>query len=144
MTPYYVSDTYPYPIHPLSLELCKKTDVSVYLYLCNIPQTQNFIAKLQVEGQCITEHDESAAILDIYSNLIGTDRDRSRTVNLDGIDLPSYDFAALYYPITEDEVWSPIKQLPSQGGFTIFCWHIIKEDFLAAIQSIWGKDFRNL
>jgi hypothetical protein len=86
----------------------------VYLYLCNIPQTQNFIAKLQVEGQCITEHDESAAILDIYSNLIGTDRDRSRTVNLDGIDLPSYDFAALYYPITEDEVWSPIKQLPSR------------------------------
>ena len=68
-------------------------------------------------------------------------------------ELPSYELDDLEQPISEEEVWNTIKNLPSDkapgpdgftGRFYKTCWPIIKEDIMAAIQTIWGKNFMNL
>jgi exonuclease III len=115
---------------------------------------KNFIAVLKDGDNILTDHDEkAAAIFDFYSNLIGNDSDRSRTINLDNLDLPRFDLEDLDIPFSVEEVWSTIKNLPSDkapgpdgftGKFYKTCWVIIKEDLMAALQAIWGKDFRNL
>ena len=85
---------------------------------------KNFIAALREGDQILTSHeDKAAAIFDFYSNLIGADSDRTRTINLDHMDIPGYDLEALDMPFAEDEVWHTIKDLPSDkapgpDGFT--------------------------
>ena len=75
---------------------------------------KNFIASLREGEQSLTSHeDKAAAIFDFYSNLIGADSDRDRTIDLDHLALPSHDLEALDMPFTEEEVWHTIKILPS-------------------------------
>ena len=115
---------------------------------------KSFIAMLQSNERMLTGHEEKAAeILEFYTNLIGTDDMRERTVDLDALDMPSFDLEALDNPILEEEVWNTIKSLPSDkapgpdgftGRFYKVCWPIIKGDLMAAIHSVWGKNFRNL
>ena len=115
---------------------------------------KNFIAALREGDQILTSHeDKAAAIFDFYSNLIGADSDRTRTINLDHLDIPGYDLEALDMPFAEDEVWHTIKDLPSDkapgpdgftGRFYKSCWSIIKEDVMAALHMIWGRNCRNL
>ena len=89
---------------------------------------------------------------DFYSNLIGKDIDRDTTINLDNLNLPRYDLEALDFPFSE-EVWNTIKDLPADkapgldgftGRFYKSCWAIIKDDIMAALHTVWGKNFRNL
>ena len=72
---------------------------------------------------------------------------------MDHLALPSHDLEALDMPFTEEEVWHIIKNLPSDkapgpdgftGRFYKSCWPIIKEDVMAALHTIWGRNFRNL
>jgi hypothetical protein len=72
--------------------------------------------------------------------------------NVDELNLTQFELLALDSPISEMEVWSTIKQLPSNkapgpDGFTRMfykmCWSIIKGDILAAIATVWRRDFRN-
>lgn len=85
---------------------------------------KNFIAKLEYEDRILTGHDEkAAAVLDFYSNLIGTDVGRVRTVNLDALEMLTFDLEDLDSPILEEEIWNTIKNLPSDkapgpDGFT--------------------------
>ena len=70
----------------------------------------NFIPKLQEGDQIITIHDDKVAVvLDFYGNLIGTECDRERTINLDILDSPSFELENLEVPFSEDEVWNTIK-----------------------------------
>lgn len=115
---------------------------------------KNFIAKLKHEDQVLIGHeDKAAAILEFYSNLIGSEEGRTNTINLDEVEMPSYNLEELDSPILEEEVWNTIKNLPSDkapgpdgftGRFYKACWPIIKGDILNAIHAIWGKNFRNL
>jgi hypothetical protein len=92
---------------------------------------KNFIANLKEGDRILTTHEEKvAAIFDFYSNLIGEDSDRDRTINLDNLDLPRFDLEALESPFSE-EVWNTIKELPSDkapgpdgftGRFYKTCW----------------------
>jgi hypothetical protein len=110
---------------------------------------KNFIAMFQSDERILTGHEEKAAeILEFYTNLIGTDDMRERTVNLDALDMPSFDLEALDNPILEEEVWNTIKSLPSDkapgpdgftGRFYKVCWPIFKGDLMAAIHCVWGK-----
>jgi len=74
------------------------------------------------------------------------------TINLDNLNLPRYDLEALDFPFSE-EVWNTIKDLPADkapgpdgftGRFYKSCWAIIKDDIMAALHTVWGKNFRNL
>jgi hypothetical protein len=56
-------------------------------------------------------------------------------------------------PISEDEVWTTIKQLPANkvfgpdafmGRFCQTCLHIIKGDIIGAISVVWRRDFRKI
>jgi len=115
---------------------------------------KNFIARLQEGDRILTTHeDKAAAILDFYSNLIGKESDRDRTIDLDRLDLPSFDLEALESPFSDEEVWNTIKELPSDkapgpdgftGRFYKTCWTVIKGDVMAALHTIWGRNFRNL
>jgi hypothetical protein len=74
-------------------------------------KNKNFIPKLQEGDQIITIHDDkAAAVLDFYDNLIGTECDRERTINLDILDSPSFELENLEVPFSEDEVWNTIKE----------------------------------
>lgn len=85
---------------------------------------KNFIANLKVDDHIITTHEEKASeILEFYSSLFGSDCTRARTIDLDGLNIPSYNLEDLDVPFTEAEVWNTIKQLPSDkapgpDGFT--------------------------
>jgi hypothetical protein len=110
---------------------------------------KKFIAKLKQEDTIITSHeDKAAAIFEFYSDLIGTDSDGGRTINLDYLDIPRHDLDALDAPFSEEEVWNTIKLLPSDkapepdgftGRFYKSCWTVIKGDVMAALHAIWGK-----
>jgi len=110
---------------------------------------KKFIAKLREGDRTITTHEEKAsAIFEFYSNLIGSNNDRVRTINLDALNIPRHDLKDLDIPFMEEEVWNTIKNLPSDkapgpdgftGRFYKSCWPIIKEDIMAVLHSIWGK-----
>lgn len=88
---------------------------------------KNFIAKLEYEGRTLTGHEEkAAAVLDFYSNLIGTDANRARTVNLDSLEVPTFDLEDLTTPFWRRRSGTrlnscPLIKLPdpmvSLGGF---------------------------
>jgi hypothetical protein len=114
---------------------------------------KNFIAKIHDGEQLVTSHSDKAEVLrSFYSDLIGTGQQRSRTVNLDTLGLQHIDLRGLEQPFSEEEVWNTIKQLPPDkapgpdgftGRFYKACWSIIKKDIMAAILTVWNKDFRN-
>ena len=71
---------------------------------------KNFIAKLKEGDNILTTHEEKdATIFDFYSNLIGKESDRNRTINLDTLDIPLYDLEALDVPFSQEEVWNTVK-----------------------------------
>lgn len=59
--------------------------------------------------------------------------------------MPGVDLSDLEQPISEEEVWSIIKSMPSDkascpdgytGSFLKVVWQIIKDDFMAAIERV--------
>ena len=60
--------------------------------------------------------------------------------------------AALDHPITAEEVWRTIQQLPPDkapgpdgftGSFYKSCWPIIKNDIMAAFSALWSRKYAN-
>ena len=81
--------------------------------------------------------------------MIGKESDRNRTINLDTLDVPSYDLEALDVPFSKEEVWNTVKNLPSDkalspdgftGKFYKTCWVVIKSDVMAALHVVRGKN----
>ena len=87
-----------------------------------------------------------------YSSVIGSSTDREVTINLEELNMPSFDLADLEAPFTEEEVWKTIKSLPADkapgpdgftGNFYQVCWPIIKPEIMAAISAVWSRKFNN-
>ena len=75
---------------------------------------KNFIAKLISGDQICTSQQEKAAIIDeFYANLLGSCAAREHSINLDELGIPVHELSDLDLPFTEEEVWSTIKQMPS-------------------------------
>lgn len=114
---------------------------------------KNFIAKLISGDQICTSQQEKAAIIDeFYANLLGSCAAREHSINLDELGIPVHELPDLDLPFTEEEVWSTIKQMPSDkapgpdgytGRFYKTCWPIIKEDIMAAISAVWSRKMVN-
>ena len=117
-------------------------------------KNKNFIAQLIQGDQVITDHDgKAAAMYNFYNVLIRTSVDRNRTINLDELNITAHELGQLDAPFSEDEVWSTIRQLPSNkapgpdgftGQFYQTCWSIIKQDIMNAVSAIGSRKFRNL
>lgn len=80
-----------------------------------------------------------------FVNLIGKPVLRPHTLDLDYLNVPSYDLSSLEANFSEDEVWEVIKSLPyekepgSNGFIAPFykkCLGIIKDDVMAAISKL--------
>ena len=91
--------------------------------------------------------------MEFYDNLIGTDYGRERTINLESLGCPSFELLNLDLPFSEEEVFNSIKDLPPDkapgpdgftGRFYKCCWAVIKNDIMAALQSLWSGNCRNL
>jgi hypothetical protein len=74
--------------------------------------------------------------------------DRSVSIGLNYLRLPTYDLEFLDSPFIEKEVWKSIKQFPSDkasgadgftGRFYKVCWSIIKEDVMSVFSAVWGR-----
>jgi len=77
-----------------------------------------------------------------FEGLIGTPLQRASTLDLNFSHRGGIDLSVLDEPITEDEVWETIKDLPADrapgpdgytGRFYKACWQLIKSDMMAAI-----------
>jgi hypothetical protein len=76
---------------------------------------------------------------DFFSNLLGSNIERPYSLNLAACHRDAIDLSSLEVPFSEKEVRNTIGALPSDkaiGKFNICCWHIIKSDLLAAINSL--------
>jgi hypothetical protein len=85
---------------------------------------KNFVARLVDGDHILTSHEEKTAIVDMfYSNLIRSSMDRDRVIDLEALGLHRHNLYVLEAPVSGQEVWETIKELPPEkapgpDGFT--------------------------
>jgi hypothetical protein len=107
---------------------------------------RNFISHLENEGRTVASHEQMQEVLDdFFSNLLGPNIQRPYSLNLVACHREAIDLSSLEAPFSEKEVRDTIGALssdkaPGPDGFTgkfyKYCWHIIKSDLLAAMNSL--------
>ncbi|KAM0918663.1 hypothetical protein ACQ4PT_008713 [Festuca glaucescens] len=107
---------------------------------------------LVVDNVRVTEHaDKAEAVDSFFDNLLGSVADRSFTLDLDYLGLPSFDLQHIDGVFTEEEVWTAIKDMPMDkcpgpygfsARFFVVCWSIVKEDIMVAFNSLSRLDCR--
>lgn len=110
---------------------------------------KNYVAKLRDGDRIVTDQKEKEEMVwNFFTNLNGMPEQRTKTLHLQPHDLQHLDA-----PISEEEVWKMIKELPPDkapgpdgftGHFYRHCWDIIKLDIMLAIGVIHGGDTRML
>jgi hypothetical protein len=138
----------------LRINWLREGDASTRLFHLHVRhrKRKNFIAKLESDGQVVTGHQDKANVmLEFFDRLIGTREQRDQTIDLEALGVHHHDLHMLDSPISEEEVWSTIRQLPTDkapglDGFTRrfykTCWQIIKGDIMDAISAVWRRYFR--
>ncbi|XP_073359839.1 uncharacterized protein [Aegilops tauschii subsp. strangulata] len=130
----------------------KEGDVTTKFFFRHARQRQrrNIITSIKKEGEYLTGHESIAAAVDeYYESIFGSASERAYTINLDALDLPRLELSHLERPFMEDEVEKivkgmPLDKAPGPDGFTgrfyASCWHIIKTDFMRAMNAFlsWG------
>jgi hypothetical protein len=112
---------------------------------------KNFVAKLVSGDNVFTDHAHKAMLVDdFYRSLLGTRLNRTVTINLNYLGLPSHNLKDLDLPITEKEVFEAIKEMPSDKApgpdgfierFYKACWPTIKENVMQVLAAIWDRKF---
>lgn len=91
--------------------------------------------------------------MEFYNGLIGSLEQREYSLNLEAFYRQGQDLQELDTPISEDEVWDTIKNMPldkapGPDGFTDrfyrTCWQTIKNDIMLAIGALHGGESRHL
>jgi len=95
-------------------------------------------------GWAVSHQDKQTIVVDHFSNAMACPHERTRDFNWDALQLQNPDLTSLDDPFSEQEIRHAIKQLPSDkapgpdgftGNFFKSCWHIIKQDVVAAVNS---------
>lgn len=106
------------------------------------------------EGEILTRHEQiGTAVDDYYNALLGHAPEQQYTIDLDALDIPMRDLNHLDAPFSAEEVEKVVKAMPQDkaagpdgftGRFFTTCWHIIKDDFLRALEAFYRGDMRGL
>jgi hypothetical protein len=104
------------------------------------------IYHLEDDGRIVTNHDQMQEVLDgFFSSLLGAEIQRPFTLDLLNCHRNAVDLSALESPFSEKEVQDMIASLPNDkalgpdgftGRFYKSCWHIIKTDVMAALETL--------
>ncbi|XP_073358319.1 uncharacterized protein [Aegilops tauschii subsp. strangulata] len=107
---------------------------------------KNHIPSLSGRDGMVTDHEGKAQILfDRFKGIMGTPFSRTTKLNWEAMGLPRRDLQHLDNPFTEHELHAAVTEMhgekaPGPDGFTgMFfkhCWQLIKEDLLAAVNSV--------
>jgi hypothetical protein len=113
---------------------------------------KNFIGHLLVDDVRVVEHvDKAEAVDSFFDNLLGSTTDRSFSLDLEYLGLPSFNLQHIDGVFTEEEVWTalrsmPMDKCPGPDGFSTrfftACWGIIKVDIMTAFNSMSRLDCR--
>jgi hypothetical protein len=96
---------------------------------------------------------EKEVVWNFYNGLLGTASQRELTLDLHAFHRPPIDLSELEEDITEEEVRSATNVLPSDKApgqmvlrviFYKIAWHLIKDDFMAAIYALMKRDVSRL
>jgi hypothetical protein len=104
---------------------------------------RNFIQSLHTnQGVVHLQADKEKAVVDHFTDLLGSEKSREETLNWDRVNLQRHDLSHLEEPFTEKEVHDVIMEMHSEkapgpdvyiGRFFKSCWNIIKGNLMAAI-----------
>lgn len=134
----------------------KEGDTSTQFFYAHASykRKKNHILRLNTEHGLATTHEEKAqALFEHFSNVLGTEVERTHSINLAALGVASMDMTHLENLFTEEELWSAIKALPTDkapgpDGFTVefyrSAWDIIKDDLILALQAFNRADNRGL
>ncbi|XP_073367720.1 uncharacterized protein [Aegilops tauschii subsp. strangulata] len=99
-------------------------------------------------------HEDIARAVDAYySNLIGSASERNQALNMEALGFLPRDMTRLEEPFIVQEVEKVIKCMPMDkapgpdgftGRFYATCWHIIREDFMRALEEFHGGNMQGL
>lgn len=88
---------------------------------------------------------------EVFDNLLGSDRDRQNTIDLQFLGMEATDLSELEGIFTEEEVWNVIKEIPPDrapgqdgfiGAFYRKAWFVIKHDIMAVFLKLYVGDSR--
>lgn len=113
---------------------------------------KNRIIRLKTgNGIAVTADEKAEALFHHFQGIMGTEQERTHTIDLEAIGVPTADLQRLDEPFSEEELWATIKTLhkdkgPGPDGFTAefyqSSWEIIKADLLAAMNAFCRADRR--
>jgi hypothetical protein len=119
----------------------------------NHRRRKNHIASLLVDGvTLVAEADKAEAAFKYYEAILGSKWPRTAALDFSELGLPRLDLSELGRPISEEEVWAaiqdlPLDKVPGPDGFTGHfyrsSWSVIKADVVRAFQAISVMDCRS-
>jgi hypothetical protein len=112
----------------------------------NHRRRKNRIDSLLVDGvTLVAEADKAKAAFKYYDAILGSELPRTAVLDFSELGLPCLDLSELGRPISEEELWATIQDLPHDkapgadgftGRFYRSSWSVIKADMVRAFQAI--------
>jgi hypothetical protein len=119
----------------------------------NHHRRKNHIDSLLVDGvTLVAEADKAEAAFKYYDAILGSELPRTAVLDFSELGLSCLDLSELGRPISEEEVWAAIQDLPHDkvpgpdgftGRFYRSSWLVIKADVVRAFQAISVMDCRS-
>jgi hypothetical protein len=124
---------------------CEDANTKLFHIRASARRRKNYIHCLHTdEGIAITHDEKEREIGDYFKNHVGSIVPRSSTINRQALGYSPHDFLDLEMQFSLEEVENT-KSMPSDkaqrpdgftGAFFKACWEIIKDDIMAAINSL--------
>lgn len=115
-------------------------------------QQRKRVLSLEAErGRAITQDEMVQELFHHFTNIMGSEEDRTASINLQAIKTPTLNLSNLEEQFTESEIWETIKSMPSHkapgpDGYTtefyISAWPVIKGDVTRAMHAFHAADRR--
>jgi len=125
---------------------CGDANTKFFHIRASARRRKNYIHCLHTdEGIAIAHEEKEKVIGDYFKNHIGSTIPRTTTINWQSLGYTQHDLSDLELPFSLEEVKNTINSMPTDkapgpdgftGAFFKACWEIIKDDVMAAINSL--------